>query len=152
MNHNSNPSPTTTHVPNPKSQLLATRSEIFNEYSITNDESALVNGVDCRSKRLPEFRIFRGEKRVTRASLPALPRAASTDNCKERLRIVRERDGVWKERRSSSGCPLAHSMNSTELSRDECLEVYAQQESLMPQPPYLMHLGCREYPLSAFRK
>ena len=74
MNHNSNPSPTTTHVPNPKSQLLATRSEIFNEYSITNDESALVNGVDCRRKRLPEFRIFRGEKSVTYASLPGLNR------------------------------------------------------------------------------
>ena len=37
----------TTNVPNPKSQPLATRSEIFDEYSITNDESSLiVNGAD----------------------------------------------------------------------------------------------------------
>ena len=52
----------------------------------------------------------------------------------------------------SSGCLLAYSMNSTRLSRDECLEVCARQGSLMPQPSYLMHLGCCEYPLSAFRK
>ena len=52
----------------------------------------------------------------------------------------------------SSGCLLAHSINSVGLSRDERLEVCARQGSLMPQPPYLMHLRCREYPLSAFRK
>jgi hypothetical protein len=75
MNHNSNPSPTTTNVPNPKSQPLATRFEIFDEYSITNDKSGLVvNGADCQSKKLPEFGIFRGEKRVICASFPGLER------------------------------------------------------------------------------
>uniref|UniRef100_A0A2N9FAQ1 Uncharacterized protein n=1 Tax=Fagus sylvatica TaxID=28930 RepID=A0A2N9FAQ1_FAGSY len=42
-------------------------------------------------------------------------------------------------------------MNSTGLSRDGRLEVCARQGSLMPHPPHLMHLGCREYPLSAFK-
>ena len=52
----------------------------------------------------------------------------------------------------SSGCLLTHSMNSVGLSRDGRLEVCAQQGLLMPQPPYLMHLGWREHPLSAFGK
>jgi hypothetical protein len=43
-------------------------------------------------------------------------------------------------------------MNLAGLSRDGRLEVCARQESLIPQPPYLMHLGRREYLLSVFRK
>uniref|UniRef100_A0A2N9EUY3 Uncharacterized protein n=1 Tax=Fagus sylvatica TaxID=28930 RepID=A0A2N9EUY3_FAGSY len=50
----------------------------------------------------------------------------------------------------SSGCLLAYSMNSAGLSRDGRLKVCAQQGLLMPQPPYSMHLGRRDHPLSAF--
>ena len=52
----------------------------------------------------------------------------------------------------SSGCSLMHLMNSIGLSRDGRLEVCARQRLLMPQPPYLMLLGCSEHPFSAFRK
>ena len=54
--------------------------------------------------------------------------------------------------RCSSGRLLAHSMNSAGLSRDKRLEVCARQGLLIPQPSYLMLLGGREHPLSAFRK
>ena len=52
----------------------------------------------------------------------------------------------------SSGCLLAYSMNLVGLSWDGRLEVCARQGSLIPQPPYLMHLGRCEYPLSVFKK
>ena len=52
----------------------------------------------------------------------------------------------------SNDCSLMHSMNSAGLSRDGRLEICARLGLLMPQPPYLMLLGCREHPLSTFRK
>jgi hypothetical protein len=43
-------------------------------------------------------------------------------------------------------------MNLAGPSWDRRLEVYARQGLLMPQLPYLMHLGYHEHPLFAFRK